>query len=91
MLSLVKVRVVLAGLSWTSRPTTASAGVVVVPATQLNGLDTYGPSSGVETLEPVWVQPVEVPVRAWVVDDAGPDAASVSALVTVKEPAADPR
>ena len=90
-MSLVKVRVVLTELSATSRPTTASAGVVVVPVTQLKALDTYGPSLGVETLEAVCVQPVEVPVKAWVVDDAGPDAASVSAFFSVKEPAADPR
>ena len=63
----------------------------MVPATQLNGLDTYGPPSGFVTLEGECVQPVEVPVKAWVVDDAGPDPASVSAFVNVREPAADPR
>ena len=54
-------------------------------------MDTYGPPAGVETVDGVWVQPVVVPPRAAVVLDAGPEPASITALVTRREPAAEPR
>src|SRR5680860_184089 len=89
--SLANVKVVGVALFATSRPVTASVGPLVVPPAQLNTLETYGPSEGVDTVEGVWVQPVVVPPRAAVALDAGPEPASVTAFVRVNEPTATPR
>ena len=89
--SLTKVRLVAVVLPATSRPVTTSPGPLVVPRSSENAFETYGPPAGVETVDGVWVQPVVVPVSAAVWLDAGPDPASVTALVSVNDPAADPR
>src|SRR4051812_10614920 len=89
--SLVKVRLVTALLPATSSPVTASAGLLLVPAVQLNGADTYGPPAGVETVDGGCAPPVGVPVRAAVLLLAGPDPASATALVSRRLPAATPR
>jgi hypothetical protein len=43
------------------------------------------------TVEAVCVQPLVVPPRAAVVEDAGPDSPSVTVLRSLKLPAAEPR
>ena len=70
---------------------TTSVGSLLVPAAQLNRFETYGPPAGVETVDGVWVQPVEVPPRAAVVLEAGPEPRSTTALLSRNEPAAVPR
>ena len=80
-----------AGLPATSRPVTDSVGLLVVPAVQPNGLDTYGPPAGVDTVDGVCVQPDVLPPSAAVVLLAGPDPASATALVSRRLPAAVPR
>ncbi len=63
----------------------------MVPAAQLKRLETNGPPAGVETVDGVWVQPVEVPPRAAVALEAGPEPRSTTALLSRSEPAAVPR
>ena len=88
--SLTNVSVVWAVLPATSRPVTTSVGALVAPAVQLKEFETYGPPAGVDTVDGVWLQPVVAPPRAAVALDADPDPASLTALVSVKEPAAAP-
>jgi hypothetical protein len=89
--SSTNVSVVVAVLPVRSRPVTTSVGALVVAAAQLNGAEAYGPPEGVDTVDGMWVQPVDVPPRAAVVLDAGPLPASLTALVRVNDPAAAPR
>src|SRR5262249_59786944 len=74
-----------------SVPVTTSVGEELVPGFQLNALESYGPPAGEETVDGVCDQPLIVPPRAAVALDAGPDSASVTALVSLKLPVAEPR
>ena len=89
--SFVSVSVATRELPKLSFPVTVSVGALVVPPLQLNAPETYGPPAGVVTVEPVNVQPVAVPARVANALDAGPELASVSAFVSVNEPAVEPR
>ena len=77
----------------TSAPVTTSVGELVVPCDQLNPLDSYGPPAGVETVDGLCDHPAVVPPSAAVAEDAGPDSASETAFVSLKEPppVAEPR
>ena len=74
-----------------SAPVTTSVGELVVPEFQLKALDSYGPPAGDETVDAECDHPVLVPPSAPVADDAGPDSPSVTAFVSLNEPAAEPR
>ena len=67
----------------TSYAVTATCAVPVVPADQENGFDTYGPPAGVVVRAGECDQPVVEPVSALVAAPAGPEPASVTALVSV--------
>src|SRR5690242_12763005 len=69
-----------------SAAVTTSVGELVVPCDQLKALESYGPPAGVDTVEGVCVQPLVVPPRAAVADEAGADTPSVTALVSLNEP-----
>ena len=84
-------RVVVVVFSTTSLPVTSSSGALEVPASQLNGAETNGPPAGVDTVDGVCDQPLDEPVRSAVVLEAGPEPESLTALVSVNEPAAMPR
>jgi hypothetical protein len=62
-----------------------------VPAFQLKVFESYGPPAGVETVDGVCVQPDVVPPSAAVEEEAGPEIASLTAFVSLNEPAATPR
>ena len=74
-----------------SAAVTTSVGVELVPAFQLNVLESYGPPAGVETVDAVCDQPLVVPPSAAVALEAGADSASDTAFVSLKLPAAEPR
>jgi hypothetical protein len=68
-----------------------SVGVLELPVFQLKAFESYGPPEGVETVDGVCDQPPVVPPRALEAEEAGPDSASVTAFVSLKEPATEPR
>jgi hypothetical protein len=74
-----------------SAPVTTSVGELVVPALQSKELDSYGPPDGVDTVDGVCDHPEVVPPSAAVAEDAGLDSESLTAFVSLKEPAAAPR
>src|SRR5512133_1347703 len=74
-----------------SAAVTTSVGELLVPAFQLKVFESYGPPAGVETVDGVCDQPLVVPPRADVADEAGPDSVSPTALCSLKLPAAAPR
>ena len=74
-----------------SAPVTTSVGELVVPALQLKVFESYGPPLGVDTVDGVCDQPLVVPPSAAVADEPGPDSPSLTAFVSVKEPATEPR
>ncbi len=83
---------VVAVLPAVSLPVTLSVGELDAPAVQLKAFDTYGPPAGVVTLDGVCEKPVDVPPKVAVALEATPDPpVSVSVLLRLTEPAADPR
>jgi hypothetical protein len=88
---LVKVSAVAAVLPAASVPVTVSPGELVVSADHEKALETYGPPAGVLTTEGLCAHPVKVPDRAAVALESGPEPASLTALVSVNEPTAEPR
>ena len=74
-----------------SAPVTTSVGELVVPAFQAKLFDSNGPPPGDETVDDVCDQPLVVPPSAAVVEEAGPDSASLTVFVSLNEPAAAPR
>src|SRR5207245_3752144 len=69
-----------------SAPVTTSVGDELVPLLQLKALESYGPPTGVETVEGVCDQPPAEPPSAAVELEPGPDSESVTAFVSLKLP-----
>src|SRR5947208_9757945 len=89
--SFVNVRVLEpAVLPAVSAPVTTSVGELVVPGFQLKLFDSYGPPAGDDTVDVVCDHPVVVPPSAAVADEAGPDSASLTVVISLNEPAAAP-
>src|SRR5207237_1592166 len=84
--SSVKASVVPVVLPAASAPVTTSVGELDAPCVQPKVFESKGPPAGVDTVDGVCDQPLVVPPRAAVAEEATPESESPTALVSLNEP-----